>query len=265
MRIRNVVKVMNFHSLLRVDSARRIAERYFGYEKEITDFADNILNNRNLILDKKVIKLNKKDKPLNVYIGNDLGFCGNFNTNVNDLARKDDGIDKIIIGKKIIQGKENVLLSMTKEEYPDYVPQIEAILYDAIQEAKYSEVNLIYNHYYNISHIELVKKKILPIDQLKEKEKKEEKHHIEDFVIEGDINSILRNIIVLYLSYEIKIATENSFASENIMRQTITKESLKKLDEIEAENVRKERKIRNNKNFKKVIENFTNLTFKDEE
>ena len=49
------------------------------------------------------------------------------------------------------------------------------------------------------------------------------------------------------------------------MRQTITKESLKKLDEIEAENVRKERKIRNNKNFKKVIENFTNLTFKDEE
>lgn len=53
MRIRNVVKVMNFHSLLRVDSARRNAEKYFEYEKEITDFADNILNNRNLILDKR--------------------------------------------------------------------------------------------------------------------------------------------------------------------------------------------------------------------
>ena len=63
---------------------------------------------------------------------------------------------------------------------------------------------------------------------------------------------------------EIKIATENSFASENIMRQTITKESLKKLDEIEEENLREERKETNNKNFKKVLENFTNLNFKDE-
>ena len=72
MRIRNVVKVMNFHSLLRVDSARRNAEKYFEYEKEITDFADNILNNRNLILDKKILKLNKEDKHLNVNILNDL-------------------------------------------------------------------------------------------------------------------------------------------------------------------------------------------------
>ena len=249
MRIRNVVKVMNFHSLLRVDSARRNAEKYFEYEKEITDFADNILNNRNLILDKKILKLNKEDKPLNVYIGNDLGFCGNFNTNVNDLAKADSDIDKIIIGKKIINEKNN---------------EIEDILYDAILNAKYSEINIIYNHYYNISKIELRKKKILPIENIKEEESQEKKHHLEDFAIEGDINSILRNIIVLYLSYEIKIATENSFASENIMRQTITKESLKKLDEIEEENLREERKETNNKNFKKVLENFTNLNFKDE-
>ena len=46
MRIKSVVKVMNFHSLLRVDSARKTAEKFFNYEKELTDFADNILNNR---------------------------------------------------------------------------------------------------------------------------------------------------------------------------------------------------------------------------
>lgn len=264
MRIRNVVKVMNFHSLLRVDSARRNAEKYFEYEQEITDFADNILNNRNLILDKKVLKLNKEDKPLNVYIGNDLGFCGNFNTNVNDLAKTDSDIDKIIIGKKITNEKNNVILSMTKDEYPSKIGEIEDILHDAIVNAKYSEINIIYNHYYNISKIELRKKKILPIESIKEEETQDKKHHLEDFAIEGDINSILRNIIVLYLSYEIKIATENSFASENIMRQTITKESLKKLDEIEEENLRKERKIVKNKNFKKVLENFTNLNFKEE-
>ena len=48
------------------------------------------------------------------------------------------------------------------------------------------------------------------------------------------------------------------------MRQTITKESLKKLDEIEEANLRKERKVIKNKNFKKVLENFTNLNFKEE-
>ena len=264
MKIRNVVKVMNFHSLLRVDTARKNAEKYFEYEREITDFADNILNNRNLILDKKILKLNKEDKPLNVYIGNDLGFCGNFNTNVNDLAKADANVDKIVIGKKITNEKQNVILSMTKDEYPNNIGEIEDILYDAILNAKYSEVNIIYNHYYNISKIELRKKKILPIENIKEEEIQSKKQHLEDFAIEGDINSILRNIIVLYLSYEIKIATENSFASENIMRQTITKESLKKLDEIEEANLRKERKVIKNKNFKKVLENFTNLNFKEE-
>lgn len=264
MKIRNVVKVMNFHSLLRVDTARKNAEKYFEYEREITDFADNILNNRNLILDKKILKLNKEDKPLNVYIGNDLGFCGNFNTNVNDLAKADANVDKIVIGKKITNEKQNVILSMTKDEYPNKIGEIEDILYDTILNAKYSEVNIIYNHYYNISKIELRRKKILPIENIKEEEIQSKKQHLEDFAIEGDINSILRNIIVLYLSYEIKIATENSFASENIMRQTITKESLKKLDEIEEANLRKERKVIKNKNFKKVLENFTNLNFKEE-
>ena len=68
MRIKSVVKVMNFHSLLRVDSTRIKAEKYFAYEKELTDFVDNILNNRNLIMDKKLLKLNKNKKPLNIYI-----------------------------------------------------------------------------------------------------------------------------------------------------------------------------------------------------
>lgn len=35
MKIKNVVKVMNFHSLLKVDNARKTAEKYFGYEKRI--------------------------------------------------------------------------------------------------------------------------------------------------------------------------------------------------------------------------------------
>ncbi len=255
MKIKSVVKVMNFHSLLKVDKARRRAEKYFAYEKGLTDFVDNIVNNRNLILDKKTLKLDKKQKPLNIYIGNDLGFCGNFNSNVNTEARNDKESDKIIIGKKILKGKTNVLLALTKDEYLQNTKQIEDLIYDKIINSKISEMNLIYNHYYNVSKIELVKRKILPIDE----DVYRTKSHKEDFTIEGDINDILVNIIAMYLSYEIRVATENSFASENVARQMLTKESLKKIDEIDEENLRVFRKERNAKSFKKVIENFIKL------
>ena len=67
----------------------------------------------------------------------------------------------------------------------------------------------------------------------------------------------------MYLSYEIRIATENSYASENVARQMLTKESLRKIDEIEEENLRIERKEKNAKGFKKVIENFIKLKDKE--
>ncbi len=255
MKIKSVVKVMNFHSLLKVEKARRRAEKYFAYEKGLTDFVDNILNNRNLILDKKMLKLDKKQKPLNIYIGNDLGFCGNFNSNVNKAARDDKESEKIIIGKKILQGKTNVLLALTKEEYLQNTKQIEDLIYDKIINSQISEMNLIYNHYYNVSKIELVKRKILPIEE----ETYTTKSHKEDFAIEGDINDILVNIIAMYLSYEIRVATENSYASENVARQMLTKESLKKIDEIEEEELRVSRKEKNAKSFKKVIENYVKL------
>lgn len=253
MKVKSVVKVMNFHSLLRVDSSRRRAEKFFEYEKELTNFVDNILNNKNLILDKKVLKLNPSKKALNIYIANDLGFCGNFNSNVNFELKNDKECDKIIIGKKIMKNSDqNVILETTKEEFKDNINKIEEILLDGIINKKYSEVNLIYNHYYNISKIELVKKKLLPLE--KDMLQKKEDKYKEDFVVEGNINDILANIIVLYLLYEIKIATENSYASENIERQMLTKKSLKKIEEIEEEEQKEERKERKMKSFRKLLD-----------
>lgn len=253
MQIESIVKVMNFHSLLRVNKSKTTAEMFFGYEKEITNFVDNILNNRNFILDKKLLKMSKKEKELNIYIANDMGFCGNFNSAVNKEIRNDIDADKIVIGKKIIKQYKNVLLSMTKEDYPENIKKIEEILYDGIKKSKYSKINLVYNHYYNISKINLIRKTILPLPK---KSKKEE--YAEDFVIEGNINEILLNIIVLYLSYEIKIATENSYASENIMRQMITKESLDKIDELKQVRKLEETKRKKIKSFKKTLETYIN-------
>lgn len=256
MKIKSVVKVMNFYSLLRVDSSKRKAEEYFGYEQAVREFIDNILNNKNLILDKKMIKMNEKGRELNIYIANDLGFCGNFNSNIHEVLKQDVENDKIIIGKKIAKNNQyqNVILSMTKEEYFEGADKINKIMFESIKNRKYKEINIIYNHYYNISKIERVKTRILPLEKTKNK-----KEYQDDFAVEGNINSILLNIIALYLGYEIKVAVENSYASENIMRQMITKESLKKIDEIEEEKTRDERKIKNQKSLKKQLDNINKM------
>lgn len=257
MRIKSVVKVMNFYSLLRVDSSKRKAEKDTGYEKAVRDFIDNILNNKNLILDKKMIKMNDKGKDLNIYIANDLGFCGSFNSNIHEVLKQDKENDKIIIGKKIMQENnyENVIVSMSKDEYFEQTLQVREIMFNSIKDKKYRSINLIYNHYYNVSRIERVKRQILPLEKTEDKTEK----YNEDFAVEGNINSILLNIITLYLGYEIKVAVENSYASENIMRQMITKESLKKIDEIEEENQRTERKQKQMKSLKKQLDNINKM------
>ena len=182
-----------------------------------------------------------------------MGFCGNLNTNIK-RAEIDNKCQKIIIGKKVKINDSNIILQINKDEYEQYTAKLEEILYDTIVNKKNSEINLIYNHYYNVGKIELIKKKILPLDNLKTT-----KSHKEDFTIEGDINEILTNVIVLYLSYEIKVAIENTYASENITRQMLTQESLKKLDDIEIEAQRREKKEIKQKSFKKVIDNFIKL------
>lgn len=256
MKTKNIVKVMNFYSLLRVDSSRKKAEKYFEYETAVREFIDNILNNRNLILDKKMIEMNESGKELNIYIANDLGFCGGFNSNIREVLNKDKENDKMIIGKKIFNesGYDNVILSMTKEQYFEETSKINEYLFKSIKYKKYKSINIIYNHYYNVSRIERVKQKILPLEKTEGDTK-----YIEDFVVEGNIENILINIITLYLSYEIKVAVENSYASENVMRQSTTKESLKKIDEIEEKQKVQQRKERNMKNLKKQLDNLNKM------
>lgn len=253
MAIKNVVKVMNFHSLLRVDKARKKAAMYFDTERELFKIIKKILFNKNLILDKKAITP-KSDAPiLNVYIGNDFGFCGDFNFLINKEIRRDNNY-MIIIGKKIHTfDSDKVLLNVSKEEFFKDTKGLENIIYDAIINRKYSEINVVYNHYHNVNKLEFMKKKLFPLDY---DEEDDNNSYDEDFAMETDLAPMLNNLISLYICYSIKICEMNSYAAENVVRQQITKESLKKIDELEEEKTKVERKERKQKDFQKIIENY---------
>ena len=98
MSIRNVVKVMNFHSLIRVDKAKRQADKYLMMEDQLYAMMEAIVNNRNLILDKKIFRVNEDAPKINIYIGRDFVFRSNYHSKVNDELNKDPaGEVKILI------------------------------------------------------------------------------------------------------------------------------------------------------------------------
>ncbi len=252
MKIKNVVKVMNFHSLLRVDSAKRKAEKYFKIESELNKMIASILYNRNLILDKKTLIPDHRDPILDIYIGNDYGFCGNFNSAINEDMEKHNDNYKVIIGRKIHLNTINVLLRIEKEQFIGEFKEIENIIHEAMTKMTYSQVNIIYNHYNSINSFSFVRKTLFPVTF----DKTDDLSFNEDYVVETDINSMLVNMITLYICYQIRIAEASSWAAENVMRQQITRESLKKIDELDFYKLRAYRREKKSKDFKKIIDSY---------
>ena len=138
--IKNIVKVMNFHSLLRIDKSKAKAEKYFAIEQQLDDMMYEILYNNNLNLDKKIIKENPNGEILNIYIGNDLGFCSNFNSLIKHQIIKDTNAKKIVIGKKIFTKREDIILSLSKEEFYKDSRSLENILYEYVEKNKVKEI-----------------------------------------------------------------------------------------------------------------------------
>lgn len=255
MNVKNVVKVMNFHALLRVDKARRTAEKYMMMEQQLQSMIDHITNNRNFILDKTRLFADETKPILNIYIGSDFGFCGGFNSQSNDYLKKDQQSQKILIGNKLRRNMSNVLLHVTREEFDEDYSPIEEIINEGVRNSSYSQVNVIYNKYVNSTNIHWMSKRLFPFTFDTNKKEK----YTEDFVCETDLDDLLVKLVSAYINYELKITVMNSFASENVMRQNSTSESLKKIEEREAEETRVKRKEDNENQFRKIIDNYSKM------
>lgn len=258
MSVKNVVKVMNFHSLLRVNSARNRVKQAHNYERELKYVISSIVNNRIFNQEKVSLSFPKNTKELNIYIGSDLGFCTNFNSDIIAYLKKDDNRnDKIIIGKKIKTKVKNTVLYIDKEAFPKEFDKIFDVVLDGVLNKKYSKINIIYIHYYNLNNQNVIKRTILPFDfedELSGEDSKKMRIN-DDYVVEGDLMFIIWSLISTYVSTEIKIAEAWSWASENVKRQAFTSESLKKIEEKEEEDLRKEKKEIKKKKFEEIVEN----------
>lgn len=253
MKIKNVVKVMNFQALLRMDKALKEADKYRDVGKEITDILSRIMYNKNLILDKKILMPDKEKPKLNIYIANDYGFCGNFNSSISRQVRKDKDSYKIIIGKKINYSDDLVVLKIDKEDFFKRFLEIERIVDDALIKQSVSEINVYYNHFYSLTSFEFVKIQLFPV------EFKGEYYEGEDFVMETDVSQVLGSLMTFYICYELKMCESISYAAENVLRSQITSSALDKIKEKEEEMKHEEIKLRKEKSVLKSVENFKKI------
>lgn len=255
MKVKNIVKVMNMHALIRVEATKKQAEKYLLLENEVNNMIGNIVNNRNFKLDKRLIKLDKNKPALDIFIGSDRGFCGSYNFQINKAISDNKDSEKILIGKKIIREYDNVILKAKKDDFEENLDEIIKVIRKAIRKRKNSEINVVYFRYNKVGDLKLTKKKIFPREETEENTTK----YKDDFLFEGNIEEVLLELILLYIKYEIILACNNSKASENILRQESTSDSLKKIEEREEIIKKEERKIKKKKEFEKVLSNFTKL------
>lgn len=250
---------MNFHSLLRVDASKREAEAYRNVGDEITKIIKNIVYNKNLVLDKKVITPDPKMDRLNIYIANDYGFCGNFNSQVAREIKQDKNDYKIIIGKKIVYHDDKTILKIEKDNFYKEFNKIEKAVNDAIDNSAYSEINLYYNHYNSSTSFEFKKLTLFPVEFDGEYDTKH------DFVIETDITSMLHSLLSFYVLYQLRMCECISRAAENVIRNQITSEALDKIEEIEIDRANMERKMKKDKLVRKTVDNYKKLSGREEE
>lgn len=253
MKIEAVVKVMNFHSLLRVDSSKKRAERYGEMEQELMSMMKIIMNNRNLKLDKLIKDPDPSLPVLRIYLGSDFGFCGNVNTSVASIRNTVGNSESIVIGKKLRKtGDEKLWL--LHEEFDEKMAVLKGYVESAVKESKWSAIEIVYNHYYNSGTIQTEIRRIYPVTM--DDANEEERSLNADFMIEGNPQDLLQGLMITYLMYELKIAESSSYASENLMRQNSTSESLKKIREMKEEASKVERRQRNMISFRKTIDSY---------
>lgn len=253
--IKNVVKVMNFHSLLRVDKAKKRAENYLNVGNEITTILSEILYNKNLVLDKKVLVPDSNMPVLDIYVANDFGYCGDFNSSVRREILKNVGNDKIIIGKKIVYKDNKTILKIEKDDFENRFIEIQHYIEKSLLDMSYSEINIYYNHYYSSTSFEFKRVKVFPI------EFSGEYYEGNDFVAETDLQKMLKSLVSFYICYQLKMCECISEAAENLNRNQITRMALDRISEKEIEERNLMMRRRNEKacfenveNFKKVVQ-----------
>lgn len=248
MKIEKAVKLINFQSLLKINTARKRIDDYQNVEKDLFAIIDEFINNKNLDFDKSFLTLDESKPSLNVFILNDYGINANSSEIIMQKIKDHINDYKIIIGKKVNINDDKTFLKINKEAFKTCVIDVERIINDGFKEKLYSEINLYYVHYYNYSEFKFKEVKLFPIKSINNV------FNGPKYEYKTDICEVIKGLISYYIIYQIQSAVELSIASENVLRKKMTDEGLRKIDNIKNYEDLKYRKEKISKSMKENVD-----------
>ena len=219
-----VLKVINFHSLLKMNKFKGKINSYQNISNDVFKIIKELYFNKTIYFDRNALIPDSTKPKLNIYIANDSGLCGNYNTEVIDKIKTHPNDYKIIIGRKITYDDEFTLLKLSNRDGEKSIIEIEKIINDGLRGMKYSEINIFYVNYNNYSDYSLKQIELFPI-------KYDGKSFIGlEFESKSNVLEVIKGLISYYICYQIYTALDLSRVSENRERKRTTDIALKKVN-----------------------------------
>lgn len=202
----------------------------------------------------------EKKKTAFCVIASDAGLCGMYNNNLLRLAdafmnqRGKDNILLTCVGKKALNHFKKKEASIREKfvelngHYSDEIcDRILNTLVDAYVSGQAGEVYIAYTSFVSPVRHKPVIEKILNITMPADEDNT-------GYLFEPDVKSILDELIPAYLSYKMKSAILNSFASEQAARMVAMGEATKNADELLDDLVLSRNKLRQYNITKELLE-----------
>lgn len=218
--IKKITQAMERVAAVHLRRAQKKAEQSLPYAKKLRAMLDILVA---LGIDHPLFAVRPVKKTALVVIGADKGLCGSYNSNIIVAADKflkdypQEAVQVIPIGRKIVDYYQNKKWhipfkmerwggKITLAEIEDFSNQLVAWFLDGT----FDEVWLIHTHYINVMRRSIVLEKFLNI--AKTAESKEIKNL--NFILEPNGEEILDQVLPRYFLTRIKLALDESYASE---------------------------------------------------
>lgn len=238
-----ITKAMNMISAAKLKTAEKNIRDFNPFIEKIQEIIANVMVDKVSIADVDNILLKPREikKVCYIVISSDKGLSGAFNVNViKELKNKINNLDKNLdytvcpLGLKAYMAVKKNHYNLYKDElinvrddieFSEMIPFIKQIMMGFMM-GDFDSVEVIYNHYVNTLIQNVQTTKLLPIVELGSPKE------VKSYEFDGDIESILKTILPIYVENLLYGFVLDSKASEHASRMNSMKKATDNASEI---------------------------------
>lgn len=190
-----------------------------------------------------LLTVREPKKVAYVVITADRGLCGGFNTNIIrkavDNIKKHQDAELICVGRKAVNYFKRRGYNITREyigigESADLglARELAAHVSEKYVAEEYDEVYLVYSEFVNVLVQKPVIEKLLPVETPEEQGGEEEKKAKVEYIFEPDVESMLAQLLPMYVENSVFQSLLESKAGEHSARMTAMDNATSNADEM---------------------------------